>query len=214
MEIEEENYRIGQKYDEDKFAILNKENDIAVCTNNNNNDKDSCKNKNKKAEEQTIIDWDNLDSNKVNEDRETIKIQRFQVELKNFADDCALEMCPILNKCNLTKKIKYGYRLNLQHGMNQFYNWTLYDQFILAQVKCNTVTFSRKQQQFHAYVYKLGENKLELIHSNKNCSQKCKHNERQNYINPMETKEEDNGDSDLINFMTTFTLGRFQSYLF
>ena len=61
------------------------------------------------------------------------------------------------------------------------------------------MTFSRKQQQFHAYVYKLAENKLELIHSNKNGPQKCKHNERSNYSNPLEDKIEDNGDSDLEN---------------
>ena len=75
-------------------------------------------------EEQIIIDWNNLESKVINDDKDTIEIERFQVELKNFADDCALEMCPIISKCNLTKRIKYGYRLNLQHGMNQFYNWT------------------------------------------------------------------------------------------
>ena len=140
-----------------------------------------------------------MNQNEVNNDSDTIKIDAFRVELKNFADDVTLEMCPMVKKCNLTKKIKYGYRLNLQHGMNQFYNWTLYFQLILAQAKCSTVTFSRKQQQFHAYVYKLGENKLELIHSNKNCPQKCKHNERQCYVDAIEEKEENNGDSDLDN---------------
>ena len=178
------------------------QNDISITTekitqqknedNNNGNNNNYC-------EKQIDIDWDKLNQNEINKDNKTIKIKRFQAELKNFADDCTLEMTPLLNKIQLTNRIKYGYRLNLQHGMNQFYNWTRYYQFILKKVKCNTVTFSRKQQQFHAYVYKLGENKLELIHSNKNGPQKCKHNERSNYSNPLEDKIEDNGDSDLEN---------------
>ena len=108
-------------------------------------------------------------------------------------------MTPSLNKCQLTKIIKYGYRLNLQHGMNQFYNWTRYYQLVLSQAKCNTVTFSRKQQQFHAYVYQLDGNKLEVVHSYKNAPQRCKHNEKLSYINPLDEKIECNGDSDLEN---------------
>ena len=59
-------------------------------------------------------------------------MKRFQIELKNFADDCTLELVPMMEKCQLTKYIKYGYRLNMQHGLNQFYQWTQYERFVLS----------------------------------------------------------------------------------
>ena len=96
-----------------------------------------------------------MDKNLINDDNNTLNIQAFNVEIKNFADDCTLEMKPLLTKQQLTKKIKYGYRLNMQHGLNQFYNWTRYRRFVLADHKCSTITFSKKKQGFHAYVYKL-----------------------------------------------------------
>ena len=63
----------------------------------------------------------------------------------------------------------------------------------------NTITFSKKKQQFHAYVYKLDDKKIELIHSHSNGPQKCKHNARLNYADANFDPIEDNGDSDLEN---------------
>ena len=206
IEVEKTNDEIGKKYDLDKFNKLMKQKqdeseDINITTINQNKKekKDDKNNENRKYNQQIDIDWKNLNSNMINDDDKTIKIGKFQAELKNFADDCTLEMTPLLNKCQLTKMIKYGYRLNLQHGMNQFYNWTRYYQLVLPQAKCNTVTFSRKQQQFHAYVYQSDGNKLEIIHSYKNAPQQCKHHEKLSYINPLDKKIEGNGDSDLEN---------------
>ena len=61
------------------------------------------------------FDWSSVDINKnrINKDKDTINIERFQIELKNFADDCTLELVPMVEKCKLTKYIKYGYRLNM-----------------------------------------------------------------------------------------------------
>ena len=147
------------------------------------------------------IDWNNIEMNPnlINNDNETIHIKKFQVELKNFADDCTLEIIPMLEKCQLTKYIKYGYKLNLQHSLNQFYSWTQYERFVLSQPKCNTITFSRKRQQFHAYVYNLVGRKIELIHAHHNGPQRCKHNARFNYAEASMDPIEDNGDSDLDN---------------
>ena len=94
------------------------------------------------------IDWNEvkMNPNLINNDDKTIKIKRFKIELKNFADDCTLEMNPLLDKTQLTNYIKYGYRLNLQHSLNQFYNWTRYKRFVLSQPKCSSITFSRKRQ--------------------------------------------------------------------
>ena len=147
------------------------------------------------------FDWNSVEKNKnrINNDNETINIKKFQIELKNFADDCTLELVPMVEKCQLTKYIKYGYRLNMQHGLNQFYQWTRYERFVLSQPKCSTITFSRKKQQFHAYVYKLDNQNIELIHSCHNGPQKCKHNARLNYAEALFDPVEENGDSDLDN---------------
>ena len=174
----------------------NKDNNNTNINNNNNNQNSETE---LDIKNKIIIDWDKLNPNRINDDDDTLKIAKFQSELKNFADDCTLEMKPMLNKCQLNKMIKYGYRLNLQYGAHQFYNWIRYYKLVMAHTKCNTVTFSRKKQQFHAYVYKMDGNKMELIHSHSNGPQKCKHNERLSYINPLDKKEEDNGDSDLDN---------------
>ena len=69
---------------------------------------------------------------------------------------------------------------------------------MLKKVKCSSVTFSRKKV-FHAYVYELDGQKLELIHSHTNAPQECKHNEQMQYLNPMMEIVEGNGDSDLEN---------------
>ena len=82
--------------------------------------------------------------------------------------------------------------------MTNFFYWTRFYQLVLKKVKCSSVTFSRKKI-FHAYVYELDGQKLELVHSNTNAPQQCKHNEQQQYLNPMMEVTEGNGDSDLEN---------------
>ena len=74
-----------------------------------------------------------------------------------------------------------------------------YKRFVLAQPKCSSITLSRKRQQFHAYVYKMGDHNLELIHSHSNGPQYCKHNARLNYPEANIDPCEGNGDSDLDN---------------
>ena len=93
------------------------------------------------------VNWDDIDLTEkvLNNDKKTLNIDRFQIDLKNFADDCTLEMLPMIDKCKLDKYIKYGYRLNLQHGLDQLYQWTQYQRFILSQPKCKSITFSRKK---------------------------------------------------------------------
>ena len=127
-----------------------------------------------------------------------IEIDEFQIEFMNFADDCCLAMKPMIKKCKLTNIIKYNYRLNLQSSITNFFSWTRFYQLVLAKGKCSTATFTRKKF-FHAYVYKLDDQKLELIHSNINGPQRCKHNEKLQYVNPLEELSEGNGDSDLEN---------------
>ena len=97
-------------------------------------------------------------------------------------------MLPMIEKCKLDKYIKYGYRLNLQHGLNQLFEWTQYQRFILSQPKCKPITFSRKKQ------YNLNGKKLDLIHSHHNGPQECKHNARLSYVNADMDPIEGNGD--------------------
>ena len=140
-----------------------------------------------------------------NKDRKNVKIKRpkfidigtFRIVLMNFADDCAIAMKPMKSICDMTDKIKFNFRWNLQGGINNFYEFTRFYQLVIAKSKCSTVTFSRKKY-FHAYVYKLDGNNLELIHSNNN-PQECIHNERTQYVNPLKEWIEGNGDSDLEN---------------
>ena len=87
----------------------------------------------------------------------------------------------------------------MQNGLNQLYQWTQYSRFILSQPKCKSITFSRKKQQFHAYVYNLNGKNLELIHSHSNGPQHCKHNARLSYVNADMDPVEGNGDSDIEN---------------
>ena len=82
--------------------------------------------------------------------------------------------------------------------MTNFFYWTRFYQLVLKTVKCSSVTFSRKKI-FHAYVYELDGQKLELVHSHTNAPQQCKHNEQIQYLNPMMDIMEGNGDSDLEN---------------
>ena len=106
-----------------------------------------------------------------------------------------------MDQCDFNNMIKFGYRVNLQNAIDKFYNWTRYYQLIIGHAKCSTVTFCRKRF-FRAYVYKLDGEKLDLIHSHQNGPQKCKHNEKLNYINPFDQDNESNGDSDLNNLFS------------
>ena len=47
-------------------------------------------------------------------------------------------------------------------------------------MKCSTITFSNKKN-FQAYVYQLGDDKLELSHAHQHTPMECKHNARQQY---------------------------------
>ena len=131
-------------------------------------------------------------------DSDLVDIKSFRIDIVNFADDTTLSMEPIVEKCKLTNKIKYKFRLNMQKAINQFYNWTRYYQLIIKKAKCSTITFSRKNK-FRAYVYKLDGDNLEIVHSYKNCPQICKHNARVQYYNANNIDEDGNGDSDLEN---------------
>ena len=125
-------------------------------------------------------------------------IKSFNVVIDNFADDCTMSIEPIMKKTKLSQQMKYNMRLSLQVAINRFYNWTRFYQLIIAKSKCSTITFSRKKK-FHAYVYKLDGENLEIIHSHSNCPQICKHNARTQYLFPNENREDANGDSDLEN---------------
>ena len=129
-------------------------------------------------------------------EKESVSIDSFQVDMLSFADDGLLAMKPLLYKCKLSKMIKYNYRLNVQLAANNLFYWTRMYQLVLSKAKCSSITFSRKDR-FRAYVYKLGNDKLELVHAAHNGPQECIHNERANYVNPNFNKCENNGDSDL-----------------
>ena len=58
------------------------------------------------------------------------------------------------------------------------------------------LTFCRKKF-FHAYVYKLDGQSLDLVHSHSIGPQNCKHNARMQYLHPNKELSEGNGDSDL-----------------
>ena len=140
----------------------------------------------------------NNNNNNNNNHSNKIRIKGFNIRVENFADDCTLVMEPITEKCTFTNKIKYEYRKEMQHAMDELYNWSQYYQLIVNASKCCTITFSRKNK-LRAYVYKVEGRKLKLIHSYKNCPQICKHNARMQYIEASNIKDDDNGDSDLEN---------------
>ena len=127
-----------------------------------------------------------------------IDVAIFRFIFMNSADDCALAMKPMKSIGALTNEIKFKYRWNLQGGIVNFFEFTRFYQLVIAKSKCSTVTFSRKKF-FHAYVYKLDGEKLDLIHSRQNGPQECIHNEKTQYLNPFKEWEEGNGDSDLDN---------------
>ena len=83
-------------------------------------------------------------------------------------------------KIKLTDKIKRDYRMAMQLAIEDLYDYTRFYQLVVAKTKCSTITFSNKID-FQAYVYKLGEDKLELIHANQHAPPECKHNGRFQY---------------------------------
>ena len=188
-------------YDGDEKEEEKAVNDYEITTKGEYGNKEKYREYKKYIYKKTKVNWNEVEFNPnlINDDDKTLKIAKFRAEAFNFADDCSLEMNPLLHKKQLTKYINYGYKLNMQHGLNQFFNWIRYRRFVLKKPKCSTITFSRKKQQYHAYVYKLDGEKLDLIHSHSNGPQKCKHNARLNYVEANLELTEDNGDSDLDN---------------
>ena len=202
------NLKLNLKSDYNSNKNKNNNNKNADNNNNNSNNNtvtqidytiyDENNNKNNKDNN---INSANKDNNNVNgsEDKPIFRnFEKFRINGLNFADDCCLAMQPMMKQVTLTNEIKYNYRLNLQSSAYGFFHFTRYFKLVVAKSKCSTVTFSRKRF-FHAYVYKLDGENLELVHSHINGPQKCKHNERTQYLNPMEDLIESNGDSDLEN---------------
>ena len=68
----------------------------------------------------------------------------------------------------------------MQLAIEDLYDYTRFDRLVVAKIKCSTISFSNKKD-FQAYVYQLGEDKLELIHSHHHAPMECKHNSRQQY---------------------------------
>ena len=104
-EIIEDKLDIHSDSEEEKADVL--EENIITKGNNINDTNYNEPNKIKKQWNRNI-DLENveLNPNLINDDDKTIHIEKFKIELKNFADDCTLEMNPILRKEQLTKYIK------------------------------------------------------------------------------------------------------------
>ena len=134
------------------------------------------------------------------------KIFNFDIDFSNFADDSAMETMALPIKINLNDKIKRDYRLAMQLSIEDLFEFTKFWKLAVKKVKCNTITFSNKLN-FNAYVYKLGNESLELIHSNQHAPINCKHNAREQYSdgalrldeNYSDTLFEGNGCLDLSN---------------
>ena len=120
----------------------------------------------------------------------------YNIDMNNFADDCSLEMNTYNYNCNLTNKMKKDWRTALQNEMNNFYQYTLNNKLILKKVKCNTVTFSRKNN-FKAYVYNLDKNKLKVVHAIEHAPRICYHNERFCYKNGIQNANLLNDENDI-----------------
>ena len=134
------------------------------------------------------------------------KTFNFDIDFNNFADDSGMDTIALPIKIKLTDKIKRDYRLAMQLAIEDLYDYTRYYQLVVAKAKCSTITFSNKFD-FQAYVYKLGDEKLELIHANQHAPQECKHNGRYQYSDGLKRLDENyhkdliegNGDLDLDN---------------
>ena len=124
---------------------------------------------------------ESIDYNEINEKGEYHeRTFNFDIDFNNFADDSGMDTVALPIKVKLTNKIKRDYRLAMQLAIEDLYDYTRFYQLVVAKAKCSTISFSNKLN-FQAYVYKLGDDKLELIHSNTHTSQECKHNGRYQY---------------------------------
>ena len=173
-----------------KEIIFNKIDDKFSGKNSNTNEKDIVLNENENnlINNSIVDDIDNKNES-ISPDIDYVDRLSFPTDFSNFADDCTLEMIPMDYKCRLTNQIKYNYRKSLQIAVNKFYDFTRYNQLIIAKAKCSTISFSRKTK-FNAYVYKLDGNSLELIHSGTHAPQQCKHNERLQYTDGLNRLDE------------------------
>ena len=130
----------------------------------------------------------------------------FDIDFNNFADDSGMDTVALPIKVKLTNKIKRDDRLAMQLAIEDLYDYTRFYQLIVPKAKCSTISFSNKLD-FQAYVYELGDDNLELIHSNTHTPQECKHNGRYQYSdgllrldeNYSENLIEGNGGLDLSN---------------
>ena len=98
------------------------------------------------------------------EKTELLEMERsnFRIEMANFADDCTFCMVPMDYKCNLTDKIKFNYRSNMQYGVVKFFDWTKYNQLIIENTKCSSISFCNKKD-FVAYVIMVMLHQNELL---------------------------------------------------
>ena len=168
---------------------------------NNPNVNKSKNNKNNQFEIESIY-YNEIDDN--NEYHQ--KIFNFDIDFNNFADDSGLDMVALPIKIKLTNKIKRDYRLSMQLAIEDLYDYTRFYQLVVSKIKCSTITFSNKNN-FQAYVYKLGKDNLELIHSNQHEPLECTHNPRYQYADGLaqlednynEKLKEGNGCYDLSN---------------
>ena len=136
------------------------------------------KTKNSKNE---IYQIESIYYNEVNEKNEYHnKIFNFDIDFSNFADDSGMDTVALPIKIKLTDKIKRDYRMAMQLAIEDLYDYTRFYQLVVAKTKCSTITFSNKLN-FQAYVYKLGNDKLELIHAHQHAPPECKHNGRYQY---------------------------------
>ena len=94
----------------------------------------------------------------------------------------------------------------MQLAIEDLYDYTRFYQLVASKIKCSTITFSNKNN-FTAYVYNLGKDSLELVHSNQHEPLECKHNPSYQYTdgllrlneNYQENLKESNGCYDLSN---------------
>ena len=130
----------------------------------------------------------------------------FDIDFNNFADDSGLDTVALPIRIKLNNKIKRDYRMAMQLAIEDLYDYTRFYQLVVSKIKCSTISFSNKIK-FNAYVYKLGNENLELIHSNQHAPLECKHNGRYQYTDGLmrldenyeKMLKEENGCLDLSN---------------
>ena len=142
----------------------------------NNPDVNITKNQNGNQFEIESIYYEEVDDNNEYHEKEF----NVDIDFNNFADDSGLDTVALPIKIKLTNEIKRDYRLSMHLAIEDLFDYTRFYQLIVSKVKCSTITFSNKNK-FQAYVYKLGDDNLELIHSNQNEPLECKHNPRHQY---------------------------------